>query len=336
MNANVTIQVENASGSVQRFSFLTGYSRAFKLGGIQFTVGREAVEAKAPLKLEVDKWYKRRDGKTVQIVSCAPEKSYGHVSPYRYRDSDGHCYAVTGATSALNAPQPFDLLEEVPAPLKLEVGRWYKQRDGKRVVKILRQSEGGLCAGDYFNRTYFSDGRWSLAIVDSDLDLIEEVPAPNTEKPMGGGGMAGTLNATTVFVDWGGEKAPAPIKLELGKRYLRRDGTVVRILEYSARAQGSTILPERFTCEHGHKYAPNGTYAHSEKTDLDIVAEAPQERRAEGMRPFVVGDLVTLKSGGPKMTIVRADTATAWVCAYSEDAKIIHKTFPPAALVHTK
>jgi uncharacterized protein YodC (DUF2158 family) len=69
---------------------------------------------------------------------------------------------------------------------------------------------------------------------------------------------------------------------------------------------------------------------------VDIVAEAPQERQAPNTKPFVVGDLVTLKSGGPKMTIIRADTETSWVCVYSEDAKIIHKNFPPATLIHAK
>jgi uncharacterized protein YodC (DUF2158 family) len=100
-------------------------------------------------------------------------------------------------------------------------------------------------------------------------DLIEEVPAPNMEKHMGGGGAAGTFSSKFVFVDWG---------------------------------------------------ATGGSYS----------------IQAASTRPFVVGDLVTLKSGGPKMTIVRSNGATTWVCAYSEDAKIIHRTFPPAALVHAK
>jgi hypothetical protein len=73
MPANVSIQVENEKSRVgSAFSLSAGENLTFKLGGVQFTVGREAVEAKA-LKLEVGKWYKQRAGGTVQIVRLAKD-----------------------------------------------------------------------------------------------------------------------------------------------------------------------------------------------------------------------------------------------------------------------
>jgi uncharacterized protein YodC (DUF2158 family) len=48
-----------------------------------------------------------------------------------------------------------------------------------------------------------------------------------------------------------------------------------------------------------------------------------------------VGDVVELKSGGPKMTITRIDSDSAqfiWCRWFSADNKVNAQQFPPAAL----
>jgi hypothetical protein len=109
----VTVLLDSEKGRFRHsFSFSAGDSQTFKLGGVQFTIGREAVETKA-LKLEVGKGYKRRDGAVVRVVRYS-----AYEAPFGYRDSDGEKYAPNGSATADNSLHFADLIEEVP-PLYL-------------------------------------------------------------------------------------------------------------------------------------------------------------------------------------------------------------------------
>ena len=53
------------------------------------------------------------------------------------------------------------------------------------------------------------------------------------------------------------------------------------------------------------------------------------------MNDFKRGDVVMLKSGGPKMTIDQIEANQVW-CDWFEGSKKISDTFPPTSLEHTK
>lgn len=131
----------------------------------------------APLSLEVGKWYLRRDGGVVQIVAFL-----GASANWPYTSSEGGTYRGDGCYYGPRDSSPADLIEEVQVPaLKLEVGKWYLRRDGRK-VKVLSAhgTEKYQCfsaQGDF----YQIDGRYLHGPANGPDDLIAETTAPDEQ-----------------------------------------------------------------------------------------------------------------------------------------------------------
>lgn len=217
---------------------------------------REPSLKAAPLSLAVGKWYKRRDGETVQITG---KTSYPE---YPLGDSSGLYYTMDGRFHIGRLNHSLDLLEEVPAPaLKLEVGKWYRRRDGKK-VKIERAivGDGGFLCSNGMAVT--SKGEFAPLNSDGSLDLIAETTAPDEEKKaladgghgvcvggglgngyirfeMGSSAIGGSFSSGAIRHEgrWGGDvsssKPPAP--LSVGDLVRLKSGGPVMTVVYVGR-----------------------------------------------------------------------------------------------------
>ncbi len=146
----------------------------------------EEVEAEEPsLKLEVGKSYKNRYGDVRKIIKCKGRHfklPFIDVEGFSYDEHGGYGgYGVCGSSTM------HDLIEEVDdqePPLKLEVGKYYKNGRGG-VRKII-----GYVVGEGFSLPPFIDENGlrykedgSSLYLWSSLDLVEEVKAEEVKEP---------------------------------------------------------------------------------------------------------------------------------------------------------
>ena len=89
---------------------------------------------KPPLKVEVGKWYRCRDGSATKIVGYREGATYGE---YCYRDKFGMTYRIDGAWTF--KPSQHDLVEEIPEPepdyIELHKASGLKVGDRVRIEK---------------------------------------------------------------------------------------------------------------------------------------------------------------------------------------------------------
>lgn len=144
-------------------------------------------EADTGIRLECGKFYWRRDGRAVGPVERTPEQHpFAADFPYMIKQAEGCRTYLANGRNSTEREEPFDLIAEVPT-LKLEVGKWYRRRDGEVVGPLLDEAPKGwkpLTKSHPFGgfskdgfRTYTPDGFWA-ANTGTKFDLIAEVPAP--------------------------------------------------------------------------------------------------------------------------------------------------------------
>lgn len=154
--------------------------------------GPSCVSAEAPekpLKLEVGKRYKRRDGHVMRIAGTSAGLGRWFVA------ENGSEYHEDGRWAApwLTRGSRFDLIEEMPEQLKLELGKYYKRRDGKtvRIVERSAHTSGSAVLSEEFTCElgvkYWSNGKFARS-QETALDLLaEDTPSRQTESRVEGG-----------------------------------------------------------------------------------------------------------------------------------------------------
>lgn len=169
------------------------------------------------IELQVGKRYEARNGVEVSITRRGEKRDWPvkNLPPDRARlyeyagvlsldDSKERCWRSDGVfddtqvdcsldlirelPDATDAPEPEPAAEPEPvsdtqAPLRLEVGKWYRARNGE-VVQIDRHDPDRTFGDNSFPfiggiYSYAEDGQYSLR--PSRYDLIEEIPAPVAE-----------------------------------------------------------------------------------------------------------------------------------------------------------
>lgn len=110
-----------------------------------------------------------------------------------------------------DAPKPAE-----PAPLSLEVGKWYRRRDGE-VVQIVVERSKTLWPFECSRRLcYAPNGRYALSNDPIGKDLIAEVPAPGKAdgaSKQEGHDSAGAKAAAAAAID--AEKLPVDLDAEM-------------------------------------------------------------------------------------------------------------------------
>lgn len=109
-----------------------------------------------PLKVEAGKFYKQRDGVVIgPIVKMAgggmwPWTVEGKRRGDQWNDSGKRC---------LDGYEHTDLVEEMPAPIKIEEGKYYRQADGKVVGPMHKWDRS---TSDQYNWTQKGGGVWNI------------------------------------------------------------------------------------------------------------------------------------------------------------------------------
>lgn len=131
------------------------------------------------IKLEVGKYYKDRNGDII-----GPLRFSSTREPYPFIHL-GRSYKEDGSW-AMSGDHHWDLIEEVPKPLKLEVGKYYKNRGGEIIGPIELLHNGSDYCYVCDTLSYREDGVWSVVDTDNLLDLIEEADPPVGPKDKNG------------------------------------------------------------------------------------------------------------------------------------------------------
>lgn len=228
------------------------------------------------MKIEIGKTYKTRNGGRVTVEATDPKRGIASIYPFSGRllmtclglphvAEDGLRSWTPSGRELSWVDGENDLVEEVPAALKLEVGNLYRTRDGNvvRVVRfddnphypvegILKRTPGGT-----FSYRWTEDGRFEVDRPNHYLDLV----APVEEAP--------TTSAT--------------LKIEAGKFYRTRGGKKVEVLavcpelaqDYQVFALRETVSGQK-TC---NEWTLKGKYIHNfpREHECDIVSEWTEE-----------------------------------------------------------
>lgn len=160
------------------------------------------IEAEAPFKIQVGKYYKTRLGDIVGPMTRFVGIDTGWDDPFRTAyegDCKGRCWVYCEDGKRMNGfldgEDSLDLVEEAPAPdepapepFKIQVGKYYKNRQGDIVGPVRSTSEWIFPVSTPFYAYHLrgggpafhqEDGSWAgRTNPTSSLDLIEEVPAP--------------------------------------------------------------------------------------------------------------------------------------------------------------
>lgn len=163
--------------------------------------------------------------------------------------------------------------------IELQVGKRYETRGGRWIAGITGRSEAAAGTNEEFlgyvefsdgfgngGRTWRADGRFS-GDMESVSDLIRELPdASSTPEPAvhPDGEPVRVITdeqaAATLAADRAAESTidtQAPLRLEVDKRYLRRDGLVVLIQKFDSEDHG----PWKFLGDDGSWYSAGGGWA---------------------------------------------------------------------------
>lgn len=127
-----------------------------------------------PFKLEAGKKYKSRDG-TVYGPLVASEDQ----SPFIFRDPLAmQIWREDGTWALTSKVDGHDLMEEVEAPVifKLEVGKYYRSRNGDVYGPMLNDGSGDEFhfSVEFTGHWWKADGSFSVFGSSHDMDLIEE------------------------------------------------------------------------------------------------------------------------------------------------------------------
>ena len=123
--------------------------------------------------------------------------------------------------------------------------------------------------------------------------------------------------------------APAGLKLEYGKRYIRRDGLVTDPLEESHLPAAWPFLDPKYSWT----YTPEGFNKTPEaETKHDLVEEYKQDYQALDK---LVKDVLTAEQCPPEQLVVCSDSPTKEVMeAVLKELEGARKAFPPMASLH--
>lgn len=226
--------------------------------------------------------------------------------------------------------------------------------DKRRMSEAPTDGSGFLVwfEGDYRKLRYAGGGQWVLTCESGREHAYFSLAYFDHWIPMGDANTANKPEQTPIDAGPSCVSAEAPekpLKLEVGKRYKRRDGSITRIVAlHPARSL-------RFADEVGVVYAGDGRLAApwlTRGSRFDLIEEMPEhlnpdaESHVEGgvnISPnlarlmkepqFGIGAAVRLKAGGPAMTVIRRKRNGDYICAYGEKAGVILRDFPSAALV---
>jgi hypothetical protein len=162
---------------------LAAHKKAYDVGGINSVI-KEAIKK---LKLEEGKYYRQVCGDVVGPIEIDEIKSY-YDFPYRIKICNGsYIYYSEGGVRVYEPSRAKqNLVEEVENPngLKLEVGKYYRQKDGNVVGPMCH--DGGGDNWPFYqdvknraDRRYFSVGGYRYqSHSPTPEDLVNEVPRP--------------------------------------------------------------------------------------------------------------------------------------------------------------
>lgn len=136
--------------------------------------------------------------------------------------------------------------------MKLEGGKQYLRRDGKTTGPlILKESAADDVYHDpKYDKVYWPDGSWGST--EHILDLIGPAPSPEGED---------------------GWQRPMTLKLEVGKRYIRRDGKATGPMEWTV----GGMLDPFWDPAYSHPYPLNGIYLGTSNAGLDLISLLDRE-----------------------------------------------------------
>jgi len=138
------------------------------------------------MKLEVGKWYLTRDGRTAFVKYENNDDAYVMKGFIEDDADEEYSWTLTGAYY-LHRLDYRDLVEELNKEheLKVEVGKWYFTRDGRRVLIHDKVDDDKYCMIGRIENLLDKEYAWTIEGsffqgVQHPLDLVKEIPPEET------------------------------------------------------------------------------------------------------------------------------------------------------------
>lgn len=120
------------------------------------------------MKIELNKRYEMRNGKTINIVLN------DNSLVYPFKADSGDWYTKDGHFWEEGYESPKDIVRDISKDLRLEVGKTYKTRNGRMIVIVKKREDDKYPFLSDTGSTYTSKGTF-FCYEESSNDIVEEV-----------------------------------------------------------------------------------------------------------------------------------------------------------------
>jgi hypothetical protein len=251
----------------------------------------EETKNETSILIEEGKRYVRRDGKVIGPMEIYEEHE---ESDYKWYDpTDSETYTDDGRYYVKEPNSEFNIVavyEETDSQIVIEEGKRYLDREGSIIGPMKPNEDRNEDSNDFIwldhqNNSYMSNGNFYNTGTISEYDLIKEYEEPKPEEP------------------------PTPeLKIEAGKRYIRRDGVISGPIEPNP----NTYLYPWFDSKNSYTYASNGNYyADADITKIDLIEEYIEPVTEQEINIIVETEMQINDDGSLKETPEKAKTDIA-------------------------
>jgi len=197
------------------------------------------------------------------------------LSPDGTRVQDPTTRMVFGETGSCfhTSESPSDLIE----PFRIQIGASYVRRDGYTITMTsMNESTGATYPFMAGNISYTPDGVYDLASPNGPMDIVA----------LAGAGSNASVNPALTPTS---TAAAAPLTLENGMCYMRRNGTVSGRMWRYANTSTHGSQSEFYDEAYNTTYAANGSYRRGSTDSIDLVSLADPQPAAPTTLPCEEG-----------------------------------------------